>query len=73
MAELTERGAGSQRVRLPAGALTCAGAALLALGVAAWARALWRADFSVPFRYAARDDTLLYPALIKGIAAHGWF
>jgi phosphoglycerol transferase len=47
--------------------------ALLALGCAAWALQLWRADLSVPLRYAAVDDTKFYLALVKGIIGHGWF
>jgi phosphoglycerol transferase len=49
------------------------GAALVTLACAGWALQLWRADLSVPLRYAAVDDAKFYLALVKGIIGHGWF
>jgi phosphoglycerol transferase len=59
--------------RTPADRLGIWVAALLALGAAAWALKLWRADIAVPFRYSSDDDTMFYLSLIKGIIDHGWF
>jgi phosphoglycerol transferase len=54
-------------------ALEGAAAALLTLACVVWALQLWRADLSVPLRYAAVDDAKFYLALVKGIIGHGWF
>ena len=40
---------------------------------AAWALRLWRADLTVPLRYAPVDDTKFYLMLVKGIVEHGWY
>ena len=54
-------------------ALEAAIVAVLALGCAAWALQLWRADLTVPLRYAPVDDTKFYLMLVKGIVEHGWY
>ena len=40
---------------------------------AAWVLRLWRADLTVPLRYAPVDDTKFYLMLVKGIIEHGWY
>ena len=35
--------------------------------------AAWRADLTVPLRYAPVDDTKFYLMLVKGIVEHGWY
>jgi len=46
-------------------------AGIVSLGCAAVVLQLWRADLSVPLRYAPVDDTKFYLMLVKGIAEHG--
>ena len=45
----------------------------LTLACVAWALQLWRADLSVPLRYAPADDAKFYLMLVKGIIDHGWY
>jgi phosphoglycerol transferase len=49
-------------------------ATLLLVSLGAYlALELWRANLSVPFRYAQIDDTKFYFGLVKGIIDHGWY
>ena len=34
---------------------------------------LWRANLFVPFNYSVGGDSLLYPALVKGVIENGWW
>ncbi len=45
----------------------------MSLLCAAWVLRLWRADLTVPLRYAPVDDTKFYLMLVKGIIEHGWY
>jgi hypothetical protein len=55
--------------------LAAEGVAVVAVTLACvvWALQLWRADLTVPLRYAPVDDTKFYVALVKGIIEHGWY
>ncbi len=48
-------------------------ASLASLVCVAWVLQLWRADLTLPLRYAPVDDTKFYLALVKGIAENGWY
>ena len=56
-----------------AAALEALLAAAVSLLCAAWVLRLWRADLTVPLRYAPVDDTKFYLMLVKGIIEHGWY
>ncbi len=47
--------------------------AVLSVLCAAWVLRLWRADLTLPLRYAPVDDTKFYLMLVKGIIEHGWY
>jgi len=48
-------------------------AATVSVLCTAWVLRLWRADLSVPLRYAPVDDTKFYLMLVKGMIEHGWY
>ncbi len=58
-------------VRAPRLVLEALLAGIVSVACAALVLKLWRADLSVPLRYAPVDDTKFYLMLVKGIAEHG--